>query len=369
MPQRHVNRLISAVLFSAAVLLIFRSVLPAAESKVLGYYPAGVRDNLPAEKLDFSVLTHICHAFVTLNADGSLHVGEKYLYPELNKAAHAAGRKVLVSLGGGGGGKSVDGFPPVAANPALRALFIRNLLDFCEKNEYDGVDFDWEYPKNAKERSDHATLVEELRAAAVKRGKPFLITMANTGRMDSDSVFDLRRLNKSLDWFNVMTYDFHGLWSREAGHNSPLYSVVPTYNGQGESCYTDIYRLIREMGIPPEKLLLGLPFYGFELKASQIGAPCHGGRYIGYNDAVRMWAEGGWDYCWDTVSLVPYMLQRSREHVITFDNPESITIKCDFARVQGLGGVMIWALGYDIVEGRQLLLETVAKQRWDTGKK
>jgi len=341
----------------------------AGESKVLGYYPAGMRDRLPAEKMDFKVLTHICHAFVTPNKDGSLNVRPDFLYPELIQAAHAAGRKVLVSLGGGGGGRAVDGFPPVAASPELRTIFIRNLLDFCEKNGYDGVDFDWEYPKNEKERNDHATLVEELRAAATKRGKPFLITMANTGRLDSDKVFDHRRLNKVLDWFNVMTYDFHGLWSREAGHNSPLYSVIPGYNGVPESCFSEIYYLEHELGIAPEKLLLGLPFYGFKLNASHLGAPNQGGRYIDYSEAVQFWAEGGWDYYWDSVSLVPYMLERSREHVVTFDNPESIGLKCDFAKVQGLGGVMIWALGQDILDGRQLLLETVARHRWDTDRK
>ena len=56
------------------------------------------------------------------------------------ETAHRQGRKVLVSLGGGGGGKAVDDFPPVSADPKLRKKFIANLIDFCLANHYDGID-------------------------------------------------------------------------------------------------------------------------------------------------------------------------------------------------------------------------------------
>ena len=81
------------------------------------------------------------------------------------------------------------------------------------------------------------------------------------------------------------------------------------------------------------------------------------------------WAEGGWDYHWDETALAPYLTSTDRTKVITFDNPRSLALKCDYARVNPLRGVMIWALGQDILQGRQLLLETLGKKKWEYGGK
>ncbi|HUU27402.1 MAG TPA: glycoside hydrolase family 18 protein [archaeon] len=343
-------------------IIITASISPArAEERfVLGYYPAGVKDRLPAENLNFTILTHICHAFIMPDADGSIFYRENFLYPELVEAVHKAGRKILVSVGGGGGGKAVESFAPVAADRKLRARFIKNLIEFCGRHGYDGIDFDWEYPRDSVQRADHATLVTELRQATNKLGRPFLITMANSANLDSDKIFDYEKLKNQLDWFNVMTYDFHGHWSSRAGHNAPLYSI------ESGSDHTGIQYLMKDIGIPPEKLLLGLPFYGFLLNAAHINGPSDGGRYIGYNETILKFAGGGWNYHWDTVSLVPYMTDDQGTQLITFDNPKSIALKCDYARVSKLRGVMIWALGYDLLEDKQPLLETVGRKTWDT---
>jgi chitinase len=77
------------------------------------------------------------------------------------------------------------------------------------------------------------------------------------------------------------------------------------------------------------------------------------------------WAAGGWRSHWDETAMVPYLSRVIPGQVITFDTPESIAIKCDFARVNNLRGVMIWALGQDVLEGRQLLLETVGTKKWE----
>ena len=348
------------------LLLALPQVAPAAESYVLGYYPAGRRDLLPAEKIDFDVLTHICHAFIRPNKDATLDYGKNFLYPEMIRAAHAKGRKVLVSLGGGGGGKAVEGFPVVAADPALRTKFIANLIDFCQKHGYDGIDFDWEYPKNRTERDNHALLVSELREAVDKLDPPLLITMAIGARLGSDDTFDHAILKEKLDWFNVMTYDFHGLWSNCAGHNSPIYDVSPRANNETpQGCFSAVCYMKNDMGIAGEKLLLGLPFYGFVLYSSHIRGPNNGGHYIDYREVMLHWASGGWFHHWDEVSMVPWLSAAEGDSLITYDDPRSIALKCDFARVNGLRGVMIWALSQDMLEGSQWLLETVGRKKWD----
>jgi chitinase len=359
------NRLATVFYLGIATLCVFEALqAEVSESYVLGYYPSGKKTIFPAENIDFKTITHICHAFVVPNKDGTLHYREGFLYPELIRKAHEAGRKVLVSLGGGGGGRAVEGFPPVAASRELRKKFISNLVDFCVTHGYDGIDFDWEYPKSTEERDNHAILVSELRDAVDQLDPPLLITMAIGGRLGSDKTFDHAILQEKLDWFNVMTYDFHGPWMNRAGHNSPIYSVSPRGNNVPQGCYSAISFLRDDMGIPPEKLLLGLPFYGFVLKASHIHGPSDGGRYIDYREIMLKWAEGGWTYEWDEVSMVPWMINDAHDSLITFDNPKSIALKCDFARVNELRGVMIWALGQDVIEGRPLLLEVVGQEKW-----
>ena len=65
--------------------------------------------------------------------------------------------------------------------------------------------------------------------------------------------------------------------------------------------------------------------------------------------------------------MVPWMINDARDRVITFDNPRSIGLKCDFARVNGLRGVMIWALGQDLMKDLQLLLEAVGRKKREFG--
>ncbi|MGW8179299.1 MAG: glycosyl hydrolase family 18 protein, partial [bacterium] len=207
----------------------------------------------------------------------------------------------------------------------------------------------------------------ELREAVDQLTPPLLITMAIGGRLGSDEIFDHAILKEKLDWFNVMTYDFHGHWSNRAGHNSPVYTVSPRGNTVPQGCYSAIAYLRDDMGIPAEQLLLGLPFYGFVLEASHLRGPSDGGRYIDYNEIILKWAEGGWNYNWDELSMVPWMVNDAQDRVITFDNPRSIGLKCDFARVNGLRGVMIWALGQDVMKDRELLLEAVGRKKWGVG--
>ena len=81
-----------SILLGFLLLVFWVSTSLAAESFVLGYYPAGMRERLPAERVDFKTLTHLCHAFIRPNLDGTLDYSEGFLYPELVRAAHAAGR-------------------------------------------------------------------------------------------------------------------------------------------------------------------------------------------------------------------------------------------------------------------------------------
>jgi len=110
-----------------AILFIFLACFAYGDVKVVGYYPEWLRSTILAEKVKFEDLTQINYSFVWLNANGVVCTPAYFKYPQLINAAHAAGVKVLLTLGGWG---HSDGFSPMAADFSARAKFIENLITF-----------------------------------------------------------------------------------------------------------------------------------------------------------------------------------------------------------------------------------------------
>jgi GH18 family chitinase len=107
---------------------------PTTSKRLLGYYTAWSKYNTPpysAEQIPYSKLTHIDHAFLLLSwkADGTIEIPSGTLEPALLRKAHAAGVKVLISIGGGDG---IQGprFNLMAESETARQAFVKNVHDF-----------------------------------------------------------------------------------------------------------------------------------------------------------------------------------------------------------------------------------------------
>lgn len=318
---------------------------------VIGYYTAWDKEHYPAEAVDFSILTHLNHAFAWPNDEAGIDMWDGYLYPELIEATHKAGRKICVSLGGWG---QCESFPKVAADPDLRALFVKNVMAFIEKHGYDGVDVDWEFPANPEEKASYNLLMRDIRKAGDKRGRPFLLTMAISAGTWSDTQNDYSELNKYVDWYNVMTYDYHGSWTMHAGHLAPM-------KGVQESVDTTMKFLMEKMGVPAKQVVLGLPFYGRMFTAPYVGAIGSGGDYVMYRDIVKKFDEG-WVKKWDDAAQATYLVDPEKKQILTYDTPETTIMKCEYAQKMKFRGVMIWAIGSDYLPDRsEPLLEAIGR--------
>lgn len=311
-----------------------------------------MKTKLPANKVKFEYITHINHAFAWPLADGSITGYSEINHPELIAETHKAGRKILISLGGWG---QSAGFAPMAADSTTRKKFIQNLVNYCQTRGYDGADFDWEFPQNAVERANLTTLIKETAQAFTALNPPLLLTMVAVASNYAGQWHDYAALARHVEWFNLMAYDFHGSWTNHAGHNAPLYAPATDYDG---SAHQGVQYLRNQRGIPPEKIHLGMPFYGKECNASRLYGPASGWSDLEYT-AVAPRLSSGWDYFWDEVSKVPYLLNANRTKIVTFDDSLSLSLKCEYAKTNGLGGVMIWALGQDAFVNAQPLLEAV----------
>ena len=347
------KRWLSIVTIALAFLASFQQ--SNGQKKVVGYYPSWSKSSYPCTAIQYQHLTHIAHAFIFPYANGSIDYSPFTTYPELITTAHQHGVKVVISAGGWDDVRTPN-FAAMAADTAARRKFVDNLLQFMITNGYDGVDLDWEYPKTAADRSNLASLVHQLRIAFDATGRQLSISMAAPSTSWSGQWFNLESMKADFDWIGIMTYDYYGAWTTKAGPNAALYGSSAT-NTEGWIDYSySYYNSTR--GVPKEKLLIGVPFYGQAFNASALYGASTGASQQTYT-AIAPKVGSGWTRSWDAVGLVPYLINTAGTQLISYDDTQSVALKCSYVNTKGAGGVIIWALGQDQLQGNVPLLVTV----------
>jgi chitinase len=350
-----------AILFGLLTMVV---VMANAQSqyRVVGYYPMWSRATLPASAIKFESLTVINHAFAWPNANGSIESYETNVDTALINTTHRAGRKILLSFGGAGSTQTAN-FAVVAADSALRKTFINNVVLRLSTYHYDGADLDWEGPSSNADKANEVILVRELHTAFQAVDTSWLITMAIGASNWSGQWRNFASLIPYVNWFNAMEYDFHGSWSAVAGHNAPLsVGTDPLTDPDYFSIDQSIQYLAVTRAIPKSMLTLGLPFYGKQFGTSTLYTAYSGELDLTYRDIIDTVRKSSWTYAWDAGSKAPYYTSVSPPKLITLDDSASIAIKCQYARSQGLSGVMIWEITQDVIGQSQPLLDVVGSQ-------
>jgi chitinase len=321
---------------------------------VMGYYPAWEREAFDHTQVEYRYLTHLAHAFTKPDAEGNLIVHEKYIYPELIRAAHENNVKVIMSIGGWG---NCEGFPPMAAESEHRQKFIGQILEFCGEHGYDGVDIDWEFVSNPKEQQDFVLFIKELSSVLKAQDPPLFLSMAAPSGHLWGRWINYEQLIEDFDCISIMTYNYHGEWSIHSGHNAPLFTC------QNDPCgsFHDSYLYARSREIPLHKLLLGIPFYGRSFDASGLYLPFKTSSSYSYKKVVDF-LDSGWTYFWDECSSVPYLMNPENTEFISFDDARSISLKCEYIKLKGVAGLIIWDLSLDRVKDSSVLLRTIGEK-------
>lgn len=323
---------------------------------VVGYYPYWMKSVCPAEAVQYNHLTHIHHAFAWPDTNGLLCYDNDFLDIDLIDRAHQKGAKVSIALGGWG---QSGGFAPMTADSLKRLTFIDHLIDFCQDYEYDGVDIDWEYPSTTQESQNLNRLIDELFQENEKLIHPLLITMAVPASDWYGQWFDFDFLQQYVDWFGCMTYDFFGPWVSRAGHNAPLYPPLTNDNG---SVFSGVTYLNATRSISKDQILIGIPFYGRGCNATGYNQPNTGENVEYIFSEVDSLLQTNWNTYWDDTAKVPYLLNAASTKFVTYDDTLSVRLKCEFVKEENLPGVMIWALGQDMIGSKQPLLDVVYQQ-------
>ncbi|HRU40092.1 MAG TPA: glycoside hydrolase family 18 protein, partial [Candidatus Goldiibacteriota bacterium] len=253
----------------------------------------------------------------------------------------------------------------IAASASLRSAFADTIEAFCRTHGYDGVDIDWEFPQDAAQRTNQNLLIQAVRDKFNSSGAPapsWEITMAVSPGNWYGQWNDYAYLNNVIDYYNLMTYDYHGAWSPHSGHNSPLYQGSDPTAGENIDWSFNYMTVTR--GVPAAKMNMGMPFYGYRFPSSETlydncGGSCASALQMNYNAIVPL-IGAGWTRTNDAASRVPYLSYDAGAGLISYDEPASITEKVNYALSQkGFGGIFMWEITSDYSAGSQPLLDAM----------
>jgi len=209
-----------------------------------------------------------------------------------------------------GGWERSEHFAKVAKSTKDRKAFVDAVVAFALSRRLDGIDIDWEHPKDASEEQAYAALLTELKDAFKLHGLLLTVTIAAWQHLPKGAV-------AAVDGVQVMAYD------HDKEHS--------TFDG----AIKDV-RTLLNAGIPAKKIILGLPFYGRDIKT---------------RDAETYGAIAARHRPEPAVDQVGSMY---------FNGISTITRKVKHALQARLGGVMIWEIGQDAT-GENSLLKAVLK--------
>ena len=319
--------------------------MPSARPVVLGYYPDWSETLTPA-RIDMGLYTHICHAFVQVEKDGSLVLPDPKQTAALVKHAHAFGVKVLLSVGGESSNRRLTEATMTSADSKRLAA---RLADAVTKHGYDGLDIDWEAPENTGEQAQMNGFVAALRHALPHA----LLTMATPSTDWSGKWFDPATLAPLLDLVNIMAYDFAGPWSDRAGHNAALPDVAASV------------AYYAKKGWPREKLVLGIPLYGRGFRARKWGDPAKGNyprSEVAYNGVLAL-VKAGWKKEFDTTAQIPYLVKPDGSEILSYEDAAAATRKVALAHREHLAGYFFWDITQDF-DGKTNALVRASRKGW-----
>lgn len=223
------------------------------------------------------------------------------------------------------------GFSEMTSDRKKRKAFVNSVKQVVKKYNLDGVDLDWEFPTTEKgghtarpdDDKNYVKLAKELRKAL---GKDKWISYYSN---NSGQWIDHKGMLPYVSYVNVSGYN---LAIPQEGktllHQSPLYPGKKT----GDWCVSKAMERHLNLGIPKEKLLMGIPFFGRGLQPFKSETSCVD--FSKYDEGLqKVWAED---------AQVPYYADRDGNLILGYDDEQSIEAKFDFIRANELPGIFVW---------------------------
>ncbi len=350
------------------------SIKPLTNTKnqheVFGFAPYWTIDKL--DNVDFSILTTVAYFGISVDHEGNLIEDTGYSSfhsqqaAELFKKAHLHGTRVVLTLMQMENNSIVN----FLDNPQAQVSAIEQAVGQVKNRGIDGINVDFEYNGNPgfQYQEKFSMFVKNL-TRRMHEVIPFSkVTVSVYAASAKDpKLYNIEQLSQVSDGIFMMAYDFSTPASDTAIPTAPLYGYK-----EGKYWY-DIATAVEDFLklMPSHKLILGLPWYGYnfavyqpEVKSETLPYYWWAGQsvaqtYTDGKDAITPDMPGISDYKsgWDIhgqVGWKAYFLANTQTWRMVFlDDAKSLQIKYDFAKNKNLAGVGIWALGFD--EGKNEL--------------
>lgn len=304
------------------------------------------------KKLDLHALnsiTHFAYFALHLDVNGNIqtHVNRRELEPGyLNYTRllqeNPADKPLILTFMP----ENQDALAAILTSPAAGAAAVTAITDKVKEISASGVNVDFEPLGDIPPalRDGYTQFVRTLRQTL---GSVELSVSIYPSAATRPRIWDLANLAPYTDYFVVMTYDYTMPSADRVGPNSPL-------RGAGQLFEHDIVKNIAEISrlVAPSKLLLGIPFYGYEwdtVTADKYSTVEGRGSVASLARINQMIEDKTLELVWDRNTLTPYGISSvsGQTSQIYFENNTSIKLKLDFVKSAGLGGIAIWALGYE----------------------
>jgi chitinase len=327
--------------------------------KAVYWFPGS---EFPVSSIDSTLFTHLFCAFADLNSTTykvTISPTNAVQFSTFTQTVQQKNPSVKTLLSIGGGGSSPSTFASMASQNSSRKSFIDSSIQLARNYSFHGLDLDWEYPSSATEMTNLGSLLTEWRAAIAKESSntnktALLLSGAFFYNSNYYTVnYPFQAISNTMDWINLMAYDFYGPgWSPNmTGPPAALYN--PTSQVSGD---TGVKNWI-QAGVSPKKLVLGVPFYGYAWRLTNannhgIFSPANGAvtsissdgsiTYSGIKDFITKNSATAvynstivTDYCYAGTTWIGY------------DDTRSIYTKVTYAKGKGLLGYFAWHVGAD----------------------
>lgn len=295
-------------------------------------------DELPEPDM----FSHLIYAFGVFNDD---YDGVVIKYPEkLSAMAALKERNPKLKVMLGLNDYRRPGFCEMTGDKKKRRNYVKSVKKIVDEYNLDGVDLDWEFPTTEKgghtaspnDDKNYVLLVKELRKAL---GKDKWISYYSN---NSGQWIDHKGMLPYVSYVNVSGYNLAIPRKDQTFpflHQSPLYPSAKT----GEWCVSKaVERHINKYGIPKEKILVGIPFFGRGLTPFKSETDCCD--FDKYSNGLEL--------IWDEEAQAPYYADNEGNLILGFDDERSIAAKFDFIRANGLQGAFVWSYEGDYADKR-----------------
>lgn len=265
--------------------------------------------------------------------------------------------KILISLEGDPADFRQD------ASPERRQAFVASCVDIflrgrfepgiVEPGIFDGIDVNWEFPQR-EDAVNFRGLLEEFRRQMKPLRRGLMLTIAVGDQPHMQPGTDFRSIARLVDEIGIMNYDYAGPWNATTGLVAPLFRRADTPRLFGS--IAESIAAYEKAGVPTRKLLMGIPFYGYQWSGVssvnnglfQRGNGMSEDKPYRYIHAM----QGFYSAFRDPDSQAPWLFDGS--NFWTFEDPVSIAYKTRYVAHWHLRGIMIWELGEDTADSALL---------------